>query len=88
MSSDAESDNTLRRRSRPLYHGFANSIEASSYARIEMNIGPWYVDEFGNQTREITARDTDEEVQVRTRFDARNRTQRTAAARLAELAAI
>jgi hypothetical protein len=24
---------------------------------IEMHIGPWYVDEFGNKTREIKARE-------------------------------
>jgi hypothetical protein len=24
---------------------------------IKMVVGPWYLDEFGNQTREITARD-------------------------------
>ncbi len=24
---------------------------------IEMVVGPWHLDEFGNQTREITARD-------------------------------
>jgi hypothetical protein len=26
-------------------------------SRTEMIIGPWYIDEFGNQTREIKARD-------------------------------
>lgn len=26
-------------------------------SRTEMIIGPWHVDEFGNQTREIKARD-------------------------------
>ena len=25
--------------------------------RIEMIVGPWYLDEFGNQTREIKSRD-------------------------------
>jgi hypothetical protein len=89
MSSDAQSDNTLRHSSRLLHHGFPDSIHASNYCKIEMNIGHWYVDEFGNRTREITARDADEEVQVRTQLEPRNRTQsiRTAAARLAELAA-
>lgn len=25
--------------------------------KIEMRVGPWYVDEFGNKTREIKARE-------------------------------
>ena len=71
-----------------LQHGFTNSIHATSYDRIEMNIGHWYIDEFGNRTREITARDGNEEVQMRAHLERRNRTQqiRTAAARLTQLA--
>jgi hypothetical protein len=83
--SDDYSDN-----SHHLQHGFTNSIHATSYDRIEMNIGHWYVDEFGNRTREITARDVNEEVQLRAPLDRDRRTKqvRTAAARLAQLAAI
>ena len=40
---------------------------------IEMNIGDWYLDEFGNQCREITARDVEEKPPIR------NRRMRTAA---------
>jgi hypothetical protein len=55
-----------------------------------MSIGHWYVDEFGNQTREITARDANEEVQLRAPLDRDRRAKRVpaAAARLAELAPI
>ena len=89
MSNDAYSDSALQYNSRLLQHGFSNSIHATSYDKIEMKIGHWYLDEFGNRTREITARDADEEVQVRTQLEPRNRTQsiRTAAARLALLTA-
>ena len=90
MSSDVYSDNTLQYNSHLLQHGFTNSIHAKSYDKIEMSIGHWYVDEFGNRTREITARDADEEVQLRMPLDTAQRTKqvRTAAARLAQLAAI
>jgi len=41
--------------------GLPDSIRATNYERstprIEMNIGDWYHDEFGNQSREIKARD-------------------------------
>ena len=41
--------------------GLPDSIRATNYVpsipRIEMNIGDWYRDEFGNQSREIKARD-------------------------------
>ena len=85
MSSDDYSDNTLQFNSRLLQHGFTNSIHVTSYDKIEMNIGHWYLDEFGNRTREITARDDNEEVQVRALLDPDRRTKqiRTAAARLA-----
>ncbi len=56
MSSDDYSDNTLHFNS-GLQHGFTNSIHATSYDKIEMNIGHWYLDEFGNRTREITTSD-------------------------------
>ena len=89
MSSNVYSDNTLECNSRLLQHGFTNSIHVTSYDKIEMNIGHWYLDEFGNRTREITARDANEEFQVRAQLEPRNRTQhiRTAAARLAQLVA-
>jgi hypothetical protein len=89
MSSDAYSDNTLQYNSRLLQHGFANSIHVTSYDKIEMNIGHWYLDEFGNRTREITARDANEEGQVRALLDPDRRTKqiRAAAARLAQPAA-
>ena len=29
----------------------------SAVPRLEMIVGPWYVDDYGNQTRQITARD-------------------------------
>ena len=90
MSSDVYSDNTLQCNSHLLQHGFTNSIHATSYDKIEMSIGRWYIDEFGNRTREITARDANEEIQLRTPLDPDRRTKqvRTAAARLAQLAAI
>ena len=67
MSSDAYSDNTLQDDSRLLQHGFTNSIHATSYDKIEMDIGYWYLDEFGNRTREITARDPDIQPEPRRR---------------------
>jgi hypothetical protein len=90
MSGDAYPDNTLLQyNSRQLQHGFTNSIHATSFDKIEMKIGHWYIDEFGNRTREITTRDAAEEVQVRALPEPQNRNQtRTAAARLAQLAAI
>ena len=89
MSSDAQSDNRLQYNSRLLQHGFTNSIRATSYDKIEMNIGRWYLDEFGNRTREITARDANQEVRLQAQLEPRNRTQqiRTAVARLAQLVA-
>ena len=89
MSSDVYSDNTLQYNSHLLQHGFTNSIHATSYDKIEMSIGHWYIDEFGNRTREVTAH-ANEEVQLRTPLDPTRRTKqvRTAAARLAHLAVI
>jgi hypothetical protein len=41
--------------------GYAESRRSTYYEqtppRTEMVIGSWYIDEFGNQTREIKARD-------------------------------
>ncbi len=91
MSSDVYSDDTLQCNSHLLQHGFTNSIHYSSFDKIEMSIGHWYVDEFGNRTREITALHSNEEVQLRTPVDPDRRTKqslRTAAARMAQLAAI
>jgi hypothetical protein len=54
-----------------------------------MKIGHWYIDEFGNRTRETTTSDATEEVQVQALLDPDRRKQiRTAAAGLAQLAAI
>ena len=88
MSNDAYSDDELPYNSRSLQHGFSNSIHATSYDKIEMKIGHWYLDDFGNRTREITARDATEKVQMRSPRDPNRRTRRTPAERLAELAAI
>jgi hypothetical protein len=71
MSSDAYSDDRLQYNSRLLQHGLTNSIHATSYDKIEMNIGHWYLDEFGNRTREITARDANQEVQVQAQLEPR-----------------
>jgi hypothetical protein len=35
----------------------ATTYESPSTPRIEMMIGDWYLDEFGNRSREIKARD-------------------------------
>ena len=89
MSGDVYSDDTDQCNSHLLQHGFTNSIHTSSYDRIEMSIGHWYIDEFGNRTREITAWAATEE--LRAPLDPSRRTKqnsRTAAARLAQLAAI
>ncbi len=90
MSNDAYSDSALQYNSRLLQHGFSNSIHATSYDKIEMKIGHWYLDEFGNRTREITARDATEEVQVQAPLDPDRRTKqiRTAVGRLAQLTAV
>jgi len=71
----------------------SSSVERSQYKyelpKIEMNISHWYLNEFGNRTREIRARDAEEEVRVPMQLEPRNRTKRrrTAAARLAQLTA-
>ncbi len=76
MSSDARSAVTA-----PYYN--------YELPKIEMNIGHWYLDEFGNRTREIKARDAEGEVRVSAQLEPRDRTKqnRTAAARLAQLTA-
>ena len=33
------------------------SIDKHTSPKLEMIVGPWYLDEFGNPTREIKARD-------------------------------
>ncbi len=88
VNSAVQSQNNLRR-----HQEYAGQWGASYYEQMipktEMLIGDWYVDEFGNRSREIKARDAEEEVLVRAQPERRNRTQiRTAAARLAQLAAI
>ena len=57
--------------------------------KIEMNIGHWYLDEFGNRTREIKAREAEGKVRILAQLEPRDRTKqnRTAAARLAQLTA-
>jgi hypothetical protein len=57
--------------------------------KIEMNIGHWYLDEFGNRTREIKARDAEGKVRISAQLEPRDRTKqnRTATARLAQLTA-
>lgn len=54
-----------------------------------MNIGHWYLDEFGNKTREIKALDDAEEIRVRAQCEPHDRTKqiRTAVERLAQLTA-
>ncbi len=67
---------------RTLYYNYAPP-------KIEMDIGHWYLDEFGNLTREIKARDAEEEARARAQAEPRDRTKqmRTAAERLAQLTA-
>jgi len=54
-----------------------------------MNIGRWYLDEFGNKTREIKTCDTVKEVRVWAQPEPHDRTKqvRKKAERLAELTA-
>ena len=79
MSSDARTVGRLR---------FLPHYEPGA-AKIEMNIGHWYLDEFGNQTREIKACHTVEKVRVWAQPEPHDRTKqvRTAAERLAQLTA-
>jgi hypothetical protein len=75
-------------------HGFADSMRATNHElttpRTEMLIGHWYLDEFGNRTREIKARDEDtaQMARVRSRLDPRSRAShvRTAARMIQQLA--
>ena len=83
MSSDACSTDRLQHNLRLL------TKYESSTPRIEMNIGHWYLDEFGNKTREIKALDDAEEIRVRAQCEPHDRTKqiRTAVERLAQLTA-
>ena len=83
MSGDACSADRLQHNLRLL------TKYESSTPKIEMNIGHWYLDEFGNKTREIKALDTVEEVRVRVQSEQHDRTKqiRAAAERLAQLTA-
>ncbi len=73
---------------------YARSVVTAPYSnyelpKIEMDIGRWYLDEFGIRTREIKARDAEGEMRVSAQLEPRDRTRqnRTAAARLAQLTA-
>jgi hypothetical protein len=88
VNSAVQSQNNLRRQQE--YAGqWGASYYEQTISKTDMLIGDWYVDEFGNRSREIKASDAEEEVQVRAQPERRNRTQlRAAAARLAQLAPI
>ena len=83
MSSDVRKANMLQHNLRLL------SKFESSTIKIEMNIGHWYLDEFGNRTREIKACDTVEKVRAWAQSEPHDRTKqvRTAEERLAQLTA-
>jgi hypothetical protein len=60
MAYDADSLIQLQREARLRQQRYAATGRTSHeqvIPRIEMFVGAWYVDEFGNQTREIKARD-------------------------------
>jgi hypothetical protein len=60
MAYDADSLIQLRREVRLQQQRYAATrltTHEQVVPRIEMLVGTWYVDEFGNQTREIKARD-------------------------------
>ena len=62
MTYDAESTFQLQRDLRLQLRGYAASTPSTTYCeqivpRTEMVIGSWYLDEFGNPTREVRARD-------------------------------
>jgi hypothetical protein len=59
MAYDADSLIQLRREARLRQQHAAAGRPASEQIipRIEMLVGAWYVDQYGNQTREIKARD-------------------------------
>ena len=83
MSSDVRTADMLQHNLRLL------SKFESSTIKIEMNIGHWYLDEFGNRTREIKACDAGKEVRVWAQREPCDRTKpvRTKAERLAQLTA-
>jgi hypothetical protein len=83
MSSDARIADMLQHNLRLL------SKYEPSTTKIEMDIGHWYLDEFGNRTREIKACDAVEEVREWAQREPRDRTKpvRTKAERLAQLTA-
>ena len=62
MPYDADSTVQLQRDLRRRLRGYAASPRSTTYCeqispRAEMVIGSWYLDEFGNPTREIKRRD-------------------------------
>jgi hypothetical protein len=62
MTYDADSIVQLQRDLRLQLRGSAGSIPSATYCeqivpKTEMVIGSWYLDEFGNPTREVRARD-------------------------------
>ena len=63
MTCDARSAIQHQYNSRLQQHGLTESMRATNYElstpKTEMLIGHWYLDEFGNRTREIKARDED-----------------------------
>jgi hypothetical protein len=63
MTCDARSAIQLQYNWRLQQHGLADSMRATNHElttpKTEMLIGHWYLDEFGNRTREIKARDDD-----------------------------
>ena len=83
MSGDVRAADMLQHNLRLL-----SKFEPSAI-KIEMNIGHWYLDEFGNKTREIKACDTVEKVRAWAQSEPHDRTKqvRTAAERLAQLTA-
>jgi hypothetical protein len=63
MTCDTRSTIQHQYNSRLQQHGLTESMRATNYElstpKTEMLIGHWYLDEFGNRTREIKARDED-----------------------------
>jgi hypothetical protein len=62
MTYDADSTVQLQRDLRRQLRGYAVSARSTTYCeqigpRTEMIIGSWYLDEFGNPTREVRALD-------------------------------
>lgn len=62
MTYDADLTVQLQRDLRLQLRGYAASTPSTTYfeqivPRTEMVIGSWYLDEFGNPTREVRARD-------------------------------